>query len=318
MQIKTPLNKIRQDILKTLAYFDYFKYPLTCEDIRSFLPQRCNQPIIDEMLSVLLNENMIFKTDNFYSLQNEPLLAKKRKEGNQRAVKQLAIARKVGRLLSHFPYVETVAVSGSLSKHFADEKADIDFFIITSANRLWIARTCMHFLKKISYIAGKQNWFCMNYYIDEMGMDIQEKNIFTAMEIATLLPMQGANHFRNFISANTWIGNYFPAHIISTCSEAEIKKGFIRKCFEKIFNSTLGDITDKWLMSITDKRLKKKTKEGKLNDHGARVGMMVNRHFSKPDPKNFQAKIVQQYENKVTHLLQSNQLVDSSCLTFKS
>ena len=166
------------------------------------------------------------------------------------------------------------------------------------------------FFKKISYIAGKQHWFCMNYFVDEMGMDIQEKNIFTAMEIATLLPMQGTNHFKNFIAANTWINNYFPAHIISTCSAPEIKKGFIRKCFEKIFNSRLGDITDKWLMNITDKRWKNKTGQGKVNDHGARIGMMVNRHFSKPDPKNFQAKVVQQYENKVKHLLESNQPVD--------
>lgn len=306
------MNNIRQDILKTLAYFDYFKYPLTCEDICGFLPQRCNQPVINEMLDVLLHENIIFKTDNFYSLQNEPGLAKKRREGNLRAVKQLDIAKKVARVLSHFPYVQTVAVSGSLSKYFADEKTDIDFFIITSANRLWIARTCMHFFKKLSYVAGKQNWFCMNYYIDEMGMDIQEKNIFTAMEIATLLPMQGTNHFKNFIASNTWINNYFSARVISSCNTPEIKKGFIRKCFEKIFNTRLGDITDRWLMNLTDKRWKTKTKQGKVNDHGAKIGMIVNRHFSKPDPKNFQAKVVQQYENRVKLLLESNQPVDNT------
>jgi hypothetical protein len=294
--------------LKTLAYFDYFSYPLTCEDIQSFLPQQYNKPLIDEMLALLLNENIIFKTDNFYSLQNEPLLAKKRREGNQRALKQLAIAKKIAAILARFPYVQSIAVSGSLSKYFADEKADIDFFIITSANRLWIARTLMHFLKKFSYLAGKQHWLCMNYYVDEMGMDIQEKNIFTAMEIATLLPMQGANHFTNFIAANKWINNYFPAHIVSTCNTPEIKNGFIRKWFEKIFNSRLGDSTDKWLMNITDKRWKKKTKQGKVNDHGARIGMVVNRHFSKPDPANFQAKLIEKYNAMVNNLIRQVEL----------
>ena len=303
------MNNIRQDILKTLAYFDYFSYPLTCEDIRSFLPQLCDQQAVDEMLSVLLNENIIYKIENFYSFQNEPRLAKRRRDGNQRAVKQLAIAKKVASILGRFPYVQTVAVSGSLSKYFADENTDIDFFIITSANRLWIARTLMHFLKKCSYIAGKQHWFCMNYFIDELGLDIPEKNIFTAMEIVTLMPMQGKNQFKNFIEANTWTGNYFPAHIISMVNIPEIKKGFIRKCFEKIFNSRLGDIIDKWLMNLTDKRWKKKTKLGKVNDHGARIKMLVDRHFSKPDPKNFQAKVVQQYENRVKRLLESNQEV---------
>ena len=256
------------------------------------------------MLAVLLNENIIFKIEEFYSLQNDPLLAKKRREGNQRAIKQLAIAKKVARVLSHFPYVQTVAVSGSLSKYFADEKADIDFFIITSANRLWIARTCMHFLKKFSYIAGKQHWFCMNYYVDEMGMDIPEKNIFTAMEIATLLPMQGTNHFKNFIACNSWINNYFPAHIVSTVTVPEIKKGFIRKCFERIFNSRLGDITDKCLMNITDIRWKNKTRKGKVNDHGTKIAMMVNRHYSKPDPKNFQEKLIEKYNTRINNLFQ--------------
>ena len=90
------MNKTGQDILKTLAYFDYFKYPLTCEDIRTFLPQQCNQSVIDEMLSVLLNENIIFKTDNFYSLQNEPLLAKKRQEGNQTGCETISHCKKSG------------------------------------------------------------------------------------------------------------------------------------------------------------------------------------------------------------------------------
>lgn len=303
------MNNIRQDILKTLAYFDYFSYPLTNEDIRSFMPQQCNQSVIDDMLILLLQDKIIFKTEEFYSFQNQPSLAEKRRKGNLLALKQLGIAKKVAKLISCFPYVQTVAVSGSLSKYYADENTDIDFFIITSANHLWITRTLMHFFKKLSYIAGKQHWFCMNYYVDEIGINIQEKNIFTAMEIVTLLPMQGANNFKKFIAANSWTNKYFPAHIISTCT-TEIKKGFIRKCIEKIFNSKLGDATDKWLMNLTDKRWKRKTQQGKVNDNGGRIGMIVGRHFSKPDPKNFQAKVVQQYECRVKQLLELNQPVD--------
>jgi hypothetical protein len=296
------LSNLRHDILKTLAYFDFFSYPLTPGDIQAFLPQQCDQPVVDEMLGVLVDESLIFKLDDFYSLRKEPLLAKQRRAGNERAEKQLDIAKKVARLLAHCPYVEAIAVSGSLSKHFADEKADIDFFIVTTGNRLWIARTCMHFLKKLSYIAGKQHWFCMNYYVDEMGLDIPEKNIFTAMEITTLIPMEGTAHFNNFIDANPWIRKYFPAHTISTSYTSEVKKGFLRKCLEKIFNSRLGDITDRWLMNITDRRWGKKASEGKVNDHGYIMGMLIGRHFCKQDPQYFQQIVLQQYENKVKQL----------------
>lgn len=303
------MNNTEKNILKTLAYFDLFHYPVTRHELLVFSPEKTSLSIIDKGINSLLFEKIIFQLDEFYSLQNKPELAERRRRGNLRAVDQLRIARRVSKLLSYFPFVRSIAVSGSLSKHFAEENSDIDFFIITSANRLWIARTCMHLLKKLSFIIGKQNWFCMNYYVDEARMEIGEKNAFTAMEIVTLLPMQGIDCFQKFIKANSWVNNFFPEQAITTNENMKIKKVFIRKFIEKIFNSQLGDAIEKWLMNLTDKRWKKKARQGKVNDHGVKIGMMVNPHFSKPDPKNFQAKVVQQYERSLKQLIESKQLV---------
>ena len=55
----------------------------------------------------------------------------------------------VSRLISKFPYVEGVGISGSLSKGYYDDDGDIDFFIITSPKRLWIARTFLILYKKL-------------------------------------------------------------------------------------------------------------------------------------------------------------------------
>lgn len=297
------MNNTSQNILKTLAYFDMFNYPLTRDEILSFSAEKHDQSSIDDSLVMLKSERVIFKSGEFYALKDQPLLAERRLNGNQHAIKQIAIAEKVAKILSWFPFVQSVAVSGSLSKNFATKDSDLDFFIITSANRLWIARTCMHLLKKLSFIAGRQHWFCMNYYIDETDLTISEKNIFTAMEIVTLLPMQGKNCFQNFIEANSWTNIYFPIQRTRLKNAAEIKKVFLRRCVEKIFCSGLGDFTDRWLMNLTDKRWGKKTLRGKVNDHGVKIAMMVNRHFSKPDPRNFQAKIVHEYESRIQQLL---------------
>ena len=300
------MKKIRQNILQTLAYFDVFNYPLTNEEVRRFLPEKCNQLVVNEILYQLIKEDIIYKLNNFYSLQNQPQLAEIRLAGNKRAIKLLKIARRAAKILSWFPFVQSIAVSGSLSKNFADEKADIDFFIITSANRLWIARTFMHVFKKLTFLAGKQNWFCMNYYIDEMKMEIAEKNIFTAMEIVTLMPMQGINCFKKFIEANSWTHNYFREQIITNEKNGEIKKVVFRKCLEKIFNSSLGISIEKRLMRVTDERWKKKTHQGKVNDHGRRLAMITNPHFSKPDPAIFQSKVLRKYQHKVKQLLEIN------------
>lgn len=300
------MKKIKQNILKTLTYFDIFNYPLTNEEVRQFLPHKCNQLVVNETLYQLIRENLVYKLDNFYSLQNRPKLAEIRKAGNKHAIKLLKTARTAAKILSWFPFVESVAVSGSLSKNFADEKADIDFFIITSANRLWIARTGMHIFKKFTYLIRKQNWFCMNYYIDEMEMEIGEKNIFTAMEIVTLMPIYGINCFRKFIEVNCWTKKYWSDQNIFLPPEIETKKIFLRRLFEKIFRQRFADAIERWLMNLTDKRWKKKVYKGKVNDHGIRMAMITNPHFSKPDPEIFQSKVLQQYEHKVRQLFEIN------------
>ena len=61
------MKNIQQDILNTFAYFDIFNYPLTKDDILSFLPQKCTQLVIDEMLAHLLQDEFIFKLDEFFT-----------------------------------------------------------------------------------------------------------------------------------------------------------------------------------------------------------------------------------------------------------
>ena len=61
-------------------------------------------------------------------------------------------------------------------------------------------------------------------------------------------------------------------------------------------------------MNLTDKRWKKKTAAGKVNDHGRRMSMAVDRHFSKPDPKNFQVKVIEKYNARVKSILRQAEL----------
>jgi hypothetical protein len=296
------LNTEQQNILKVLAYFDVFNYPLNAEEINSFYFDP-NESSFENAVNILVEEKIIFKLNGFYSLQNDPSLITRRLTGNNFAKMQMATATKAAAILAGFPYVRGLAISGSLSKNFADEKADVDFFIITAPNRLWIARTIMHLFKKLSFIAGKQNWFCMNYYVDEAMLEIPEKNIFTAMEIVTLIPMYGQAILPLFYNKNEWTKNYFPGRVAAICNIPESKKGFFSRMTEKIFNGDTGDAIDNWLMNLTDKRWKKKTARNRLNVRGIKMTLKADKHFSKPDPTNFQNRVVQQYESKLKEIV---------------
>jgi hypothetical protein len=293
---------IKKDILATLAYFNLFDYPLRKSEIFIFLGHCDDFKEFESGLRELLNEFAIFNIGEFYSLHNNYSLAVRRYRGNVKATIMLRKADKAASLLSGFPFVRGIAVSGSLSKYFADENTDIDFFIITSANRLWIARTFLHMFKKLTYLFNMQDLFCMNYFIDEAELGILEKNIYTATEIATILPLSGCKIFDAFFKANAWAGSFFPNKYLYMPPPREIKKTWFKYIVEKSLNNRFGDYLDKYLMNLTAKSWDSKTRSNKMNSKGILMSMHTGRHFSKPNPDTFQKRLLQRYENNLNEI----------------
>lgn len=299
------MPEIRENILATLAYFDLFKYPLTNVEIYSFLSNSPTQKDFDHALALLCVHEKVFRFNELYTLHNDSSLAIRRYEGNQKAAALIHTAGKVGDFLIRFPYVRGIAVSGSLSKNYADENSDIDLFIITAKNRLWIARSIMHAFKKLTFLVNRQDYFCMNYYIDEQQLEIREKSTYTAIEIVTLIPMRGHPAvFDEFSAANVWTAKYLPNKGMDCSPLKTVRDSFFKRLLERIFNNATGDAIDSALMKATAGRWLKKAIARKLNAKGKVMGMDAGKHHAKPDPKNFQDKLLKQYDEKITFVLQ--------------
>lgn len=298
---------MRLSILKVLAYFDLFDYPVTADEILFFLDQEVTASDLQTELAALALENLLFQLDTsavrLFSLRNDPSLATRRLRGNHYADQLLKIAARISRNLYRFPYVRGIGISGSLSKHFADESADIDYFIITRRNRLWIARTLMHGFKKLSYLRNRQNWYCMNYYVDEEALEIKEKNIFTATEMITLLPASGNGGLVKFFDANSWTARYFPQYTHrQKAAEGPVPSSLIKNFVEKILNGRWGDRLDDLFQRWTTERWHKKEQRGDRNKKGNRMALQNEKHFSRPNPENFQQRILERYANRLREL----------------
>ncbi|MDB4904272.1 MAG: hypothetical protein JWQ63_3553 [Mucilaginibacter sp.] len=301
--INKNLSKIKENILAALAYFDMFNYPLTKAEVYLFLKDKHDYEQFDIAIKNLLEEGIIYQFDKFYTLKNDHYLIVRRNDGNQRAAELINIAEKVGSLLIKFPYVRGVAISGSLSKNFADENSDVDLFIITEKNRLWIARTIMHCFKKLTFLINKEHLFCMNYFIDMQQLEITEQNIYTAIEIGTLIPLQGDIVFDKFYAANAWTRKFLPNKHMRISSAEPGKNPLLKDVFEYLFNIKLGNSIDDMLMRVTENRWLRKTLLKKLNSHGIVLSLLTGKHYAKPDPKNFQGKLLEKYEQKVSRLI---------------
>jgi len=284
--------------LRVLTYFDLFDYPLTREEIGLFMDKKVTPDELTTAIDQLEESGLIIPHDNYYCLKNAESLVNRREEGNQLASDLIPIAFRISSFLYNFPFVRGIGISGSLSKNYADEKSDIDYFIITKSNRLWITRTLMHLFKKLTFIAGREHYYCMNYYIDEEALSIQEKNVFTAVEVATLIPVCGNGSMESFFEANGWVESYYPNYVIDVESRKNSKHSILKRTFEFLINLLPANKLDNYLMKVTTKRWKRKEAERRVNSVGRRLGLHTNKHFSKPNPEHLQKQIVELFEKR--------------------
>lgn len=294
---------IRYSILKCLAYFDVFNYPITREELLYFLDSDTEEQELGETLMELIDERLVFRLGPYYSLQDVPELAEKRNQGNLYAGTLLKIADRISRRLYQFPFVRGIGISGSLSKNYAEEDADIDYFIITSPNRLWIARTLMHLYKKLTFFNHRQHFYCMNYYIDGKAFEIEEKNIYTAIELLTLIPVCGNGELTGFYTANSWAATYLPQyrHRISTL-DTPYGDSLLKRWSERLLDNHFGDWLDNWFCKITIRRWKQKESLDIRTAKGLTMSLKADKHSARPNPGMLQKRILDTYTQKLQDL----------------
>lgn len=276
------------ETLKTILYFSIFRYPLKLEEIHSHTNYNDVFHTIKE-LDDLTEKGILFKVDEFFVYGNDLDSVTKRLRGNMQAQNVMIKANKKATLISKFPYVEAVAISGSLSKGYYDKNSDVDFFVITKPGKLWICRTLLILYKKI-FLLNSRKYFCINYFISTSNLEIEEKNRFTATELKTLIPIMGKEIFENFYNKNNWINNYFPKFEPDLSTIKNAKKPFLIRATEFALDNTFGGIVDTGFKKITIAKWKSKFKNIAAEDF--KIAFKSTQNVSKHHPLNFQKKVI--------------------------
>ncbi len=211
--------------------------------------------------------------------------------------------KRYAKLVSKFPFVEAVCISGSLSKGILTNDGDIDYFIICKPNRLWLCRTLLILYKKIVLLNSKK-YFCVNYFIDTTNLTIPDKNSYTATEIATLIPVNNIDVFKRFLNTNNWVYQQFPNFIETrTTALTTSKKNKLALMLEKMCDSNLGDKLDTYFFKLTLKIWKKRFP--KFDDTNFDLNMRSKKTVSKHHPQGFQTKVLTEMEIRFNRLLSS-------------
>lgn len=292
------ISETGKSIIKTLAYYDIFSYPLSAEEIYLNLGTDSVTPEeVSAEIKLLCNSGIIFNKDKFFMMSNTESFVSKRLEGNKLAEKRLSAAYTVSKYISKFPYVRAVLLSGSISKGYMDKDSDVDYFIITKPNRLWVARLFLMLFKKV-FLLNSRKLFCINYFVDADTLEIEEKNIFTATELVTLIPTYSSDLYHELFQHNSWVKKYFPHFIKRDTSKVYDKQNsIIKKVFEKTLNNSIGDKLDNFAMKLFDRSNRLKYRKYDSNDF--KVAFKTSKKESKHHPKFFQKRVLEAFDNKL-------------------
>ena len=293
-------RNLEDEVIRTLLYFDIFRYPLKADEVFRFL--RSNGVGLDHVkdaLDELVTQRKVFRFENLYSLHNDIRNVERRIRGNDRARKLSPFAQRRGRLISKFPFVRAVMASGSFSKDYMDEHSDLDFFVVTEPGKLWIARTLLVLFKRVAFL-NSHKYFCINYYVDEEHLEIEEKNLFTATELATLIPLFNTPVYETLLASNPWIRQVFPNFTPRLAVRSLSNRTPVIKRLAEVVLRPFATRLERACMRLTLQRFHRMYR----NDYSETefgIAFKSKNYTSKNHPKNYQRKVMEQYDEKLRH-----------------
>jgi len=298
--------EIQHAVYQTLCYFDVFKYPLKKEEILKFCKNKVSSNELDFALRSLLNNSKIKQCEEYYLLYGASSnIIEMRLENKARLDKKLFFIKNFARFVSRFPFVRAVLISGSVSKGFFKADSDVDYFIITEPNRLWICRTILFLFKK-TVLLNSNKYFCMNYFIASDNLKIPDENLFVAIEIKTTIPVFENELSKQFKKQNNWINNYCPN--FSTDAKAlfdkEITTPWLSRLIEKIFAGTFGEKLDNYFLRKTSARWRKRFPS--VNAKDFELQYRASKNTAKMHTKGFQNKTLNAWNEKQVEFAKKN------------
>ncbi len=294
------MQQLHSEILKALLYYDIWSYPLTMQELYTFLP--VNSMTLDEFKRSLHEQGTggkVLEYQGYYFVEGKcNAIVTQRKTREHHAKLMWRMARISAHVIKRCPFVRGVFVSGDLSKNVTHPKSDVDFFIITAPGRLWIARMLLILFKK-TVLLNRRKFFCLNYFATTDHLTLDEQNLFLATEVAHLKPLCNTTLFLQYLNENMWIKRFFPNFDIGLIPlpRSNERTSFIQKILEFPFRFIPADKLDEYLMKKMEAVWARRYPE--FDEETRSKIFRCTRHESRAYVGNFQEKVLALYSQRL-------------------
>jgi hypothetical protein len=143
-------------------------------------------------------------------------------------------------------------VSGSLAMSNAEPGEDIDLFILARPGRVWLCRLLV--LAVVKLAARRGHRLCPNFFLSTDHLRLRERNLFTAHEVAQLVPVGSTRWYVAFVEANRWIVDYLP-NAADPPEGAPLAEPRVARLGSVVLGIPLFDRLERWEMTRKIRRL---------------------------------------------------------------
>ena len=168
-------TEIIEAIIRVVVFFDLFDYPLSALEIKNYLS------VDVSLLEIIRISELIKEIDSkngFFFLKSRDEIIITRQKRHNYSLRKIKIAKRFAWIFSLLPWVKTIILSNSIGQYNLRDGSDIDFFIITSPNRIWLTR---FFCAGIAAIlnsrpkdGNKRDKICLSFYITTNNLNLDK------------------------------------------------------------------------------------------------------------------------------------------------
>lgn len=216
-------NQLKKSIISTIVFFDIFNYPLTLEEVFYFLYLYKSDKKNDlrKIKKILKKDiiNSINSKNGFYFLKGREEIIKIREKREVNNIDKIKRAKKISKIFSFIKSIKMIALVNFIPVKNTRKKSDIDLFIITKKDRIWITRfLCVIILKILKLQPTKKNKInkiCLTFFITEDNLNLKKiaikNDIYFYYWLSNIYPIYTKGDiYSRFIKKNRWVKEFLP------------------------------------------------------------------------------------------------------------
>jgi len=268
--------QLQHAILRTIAYFDVFEYPLKVSEVWRWLYRGVGETwtaSTDEVARVidgLVTDQRLERHDEFLCLPGRSQFIAQRQVRAKLNEKKWKRAKTVARFVEVFPFVKTAAVVNTLAIDNARAESDIDLLILCAPRRIWLSRfmvtgivQLLGFRRHGEHVANR---VCLSFYLTTSALDLAplksapEDHHF-AFWATQAVPLMDDGAWKKFIEANRdWtsrLPNAWDANWVGRTLKPNRALRNIKHFYENVFGMSRAELFE---ASARDRQMAKMEK----------------------------------------------------------